>query len=176
MIDLKAFVQKFIDKSGETNSIDSLTNSNARDFLGFNENNKKIEKTITTENFEENHFYHMGIIIICENFVFDKKKLKLKITSPSFANGAQTIGTIMSVSDDKCKGDTKFIVRIIKTKSVKNEDLLTKKIVLFSNSQTNITEDMKYGFDEDQQKLFCLLAKYGFFYKNRFFGKSSQTI
>lgn len=161
---LAEFIEQFVDKKAQ--NIDELTNENVRDFLNIpkNKKNNSMESTFVSENeYKNNYLYHMGIVITCTDLKILKNNL-LKIKSPSFVNGAQTMGIIWkNWNNPNVKKDTNFLVKIIKT----NDFELTKKIILFSNSQTNIKEEMKYGFDNRQKEIFNLLANYGYFYDYR---------
>lgn len=91
---LAEFIEQFVDKKAQ--NIDELTNENVRDFLNIpkNKKNNSMESTFVSENeYKNNYLYHMGIVITCTDLKILKNNL-LKIKSPSFVNGAQTMGII----------------------------------------------------------------------------------
>ncbi|MCK5867529.1 MAG: AIPR family protein, partial [Mycoplasmataceae bacterium] len=177
--DLYNSVLKFL--KDDKSNINSLTHKNVRDYLGNkdkkNNYNNGIIKTVKDKN-DGKYFYayHMGMVLLGENLKIKNDK-EFIVESPSFVNGAQSLGSIMSIeSADEIHEDAEVNVRIVSFDADSSQTkLLSDKIVLRTNSANPITWEMKYAFDNNQKYIAQLLARKGYLYDYRKYDSTKRA-
>ena len=142
----------------------TLFNYNIRGWLGENDINKKVRKTLEDEP-EKFYFYNNGISAICTDYepVLDQAENLSKINFKNFQiiNGAQTTTTIGKFRDDSKLSKVRVLLKITKTESLKKEKKgLNKNIIMFNNSQTVIKASDFRSNDEIQSFLSSQLSLY----------------
>lgn len=131
-----------------------LFSANLRGYLGSRASDKNINNGIkdTANNEPENFLvYNNGITALVLDYDLGRRSKsgrKLKVTGLSIVNGAQTTGSISSVSKD-LSDDLLVGVRFVKASS---EDLI-EKIVKFNNSQNKLEAADFRSNDQIQDRL-----------------------
>lgn len=154
----------------------ALTHKNVRDFLGTKKDDKEdledissgIIKTLTSDDEGRDLYaYHMGMVVLCEDMII--KNNKLTVVSPSFVNGAQSLGSLINIVDiNKINKEATFTIRFVKTQlTSKKSKEFADKIVIRTNSSNPITWQMKYAFDPKQSFIARLFEERGYFYNYR---------
>lgn len=142
-----------------------LFNYNIRGWLGENDINKKLKKTLEEEP-EKFYLFNNGISAICTDYtpIFTPNGIDIsciKFTDFQIINGAQTTSTIGKFRDDEKLKDVRVLVKITKTENLKKERKgLNKKIITFSNSQTIIKASDFRSNDDIQAFLTSELSNY----------------
>jgi hypothetical protein len=142
----------------------TLFNYNIRGWLGENDINKKVKKTLEDEP-EKFYFYNNGISAICTGYepVFNSENeiSKIKFKDFQIINGAQTTTTIGKFRDDGKLTRVRVLLKITKTESLKKEKKgLNKNIITFNNSQTVIKASDFRSNDEIQGFLANQLSQF----------------
>ncbi|MFQ2027822.1 AIPR family protein [Aeromonas veronii] len=135
-----------------------LFSANYRGFMGLSKR-KKINTAIkqTAEHTPDDFFvYNNGISILTTEF--DEKTQSLD--GISIINGAQTTGSIGSVSTKGLLNDLKVMCKIIVCKDPEK----VKRIVQFNNTQNHITTWDHYANSPDQTMLVEEFKQFGFIY------------
>jgi hypothetical protein len=128
-----------------------IFSANIRDFLGMKKTdsniNYGIRKTIEDEpgNF---WIYNNGITVVTHTFDYKKDENKLHVKGFSIVNGAQTTGSIGTLSAVP-KPDALVPVRFIKC----SDQQIISNVVRFNNSQNKITAADFRSNDRIQEKL-----------------------
>lgn len=128
-----------------------LFSANIRDYLGSKRSdsniNYGIKKSIETE--PENFWiYNNGITVMTHQFEYDDKTKILKVKGFSIVNGAQTTGSIGSISKEP-DSKTCLPARFVKC----NTPEIISNIVRYNNSQNKITAADFRSNDRIQERL-----------------------
>lgn len=124
-----------------------LFHDNPRDFLGYNEVNTDIKKTLEGGRIGIFPVLNNGITVVAEDLVYRKRNLYLK--NFQIVNGCQTTH-ILYAFKDRINHEEFFVpVRFIATK---NEDL-KNSIIMATNNQTRIGKDELTALSDFQKLL-----------------------
>lgn len=175
MVNARSLYNKVMDIIGSPRQIAALTHKNVRDFLGSvdEEDSENISngilKTLTDpKEGQDLYAYHMGMVVLCENLQVNDSSDKLVIFSPSFVNGAQSLGTLLRANLNDINEHAAFTIRFIKAQSTSEETkIFSDKIVIRTNSSNPITPQMRYAFDPKQSQIARLFEDRGYYYDYR---------
>ncbi len=153
--------------------------SNVRDYQGNVSVNKEIQTTLAKESDEDFWWLNNGVTILASSATYTQKKLN--ISHPEIVNGLQTsteIYNYFSNNPDKLESDERtLLMRVIVPGSEESRD----KIILATNSQTNIPKSSLRATDAIHRQIELYLKQRNIFYdrrknyyKNQ--GKSPDTI
>ena len=113
----------------------NIFNENVRDFLGYNDVNKEIRNTITSESLQSMlPALNNGITIVCRSIKIVGKKFT--ISDYQVVNGCQTSHVIF-YNKDVIKPETSIVVKIIELV----DDRIINDIVVATNSQTEVKDE-----------------------------------
>lgn len=169
---------KFITNS-DGDIIKHIFESNVRDYQGTVSVNKDIQGTLKRVSVEDFWWLNNGVTIVASEANAVQKKLN--VTSPEIVNGLQTsteIYNYFSQNPDKLETDKRnLLIRVIVPDSEESRD----KIILSTNSQTNIPKSSLRATDPIHRQIELYLKARNFYYdrrknyyKNQ--GKSPRTI
>jgi len=138
----------------------NLFSANIRDYLGSRKSDKNINNGIKeTAGREPDRFwiYNNGVTAIVNNFKIDKeeKRIKIEIDGIAIVNGAQTIGSLGSLTKIP-ESTAKVPVRFIKAN---NKDLINN-IIRYNNRQNKISPADFRSIDNTQKRLRDEFTKY----------------
>lgn len=150
---------KFIKENSKI--IESIFDSNVRDFQGDIEVNKEIRKTIKDDFSRDFWWLNNGITIIASNFVQYSKVLHL--TNVQIVNGLQTSFEIANNFDNLEEDERSILVKVIITEDKETID----KIISASNSQTNITPAILRATESLHRTIEAFFNNNGYFYERR---------
>jgi len=120
---------------------------NPRDFLGFNEVNKDIKKTLETDKYKNFPVLNNGITIVADEINFKKRNLYLK--NFQIVNGCQTTYILYSFKDDKRIREIYIPVKFIATQRVE----IKNEIIKATNNQTRINKEELEALSDFQKIL-----------------------
>jgi len=156
---------KFItDKDGEL--IKHIFESNVRDYQGSVTVNYKIQETLKERNGEDFWWFNNGVTIIASEAIQATGK-ELIITDPEIVNGLQTSTEIFNyfknIKDEFHDDKRRVLVRLI----VPENDVSRDKIILATNSQTNIPNASLRTTDSIHRQIELYLKTKGLYYDRR---------
>ncbi|MBU0998998.1 AIPR family protein [Patescibacteria group bacterium] len=140
---------------------DWIFHYNIRKFKGKNSINKKIIKTIESEDKKKFWFLNNGVTMVCENAIESKKNI-LILKYPQIVNGQQTVKTIDSFPIKKLK-DIDVLIRLYVT----DNDEFFSDIAEATNSQTRIDYSDISSNKSEQHAIKYFFENFGYYYKNK---------
>ena len=142
-----------------------LFDSNVREYLGSNDVNDAILKSLRNDSSVDFWFLNNGITILASNASIVGKKIRIE--NVQIINGLQTSNAIYKYftdNKDKLSEDTRAVsIKIIS----QNEKALREKIIRSTNNQTAIQLSSLFATDKKQLDIEDYLHNHGFGYERR---------
>lgn len=164
LVNLSEYYSFIIDDKGNIQK--NIFESNVRDYQGNTSVNSDIQETLKNKGREDFWWLNNGITILASEVLPMTGKI-LKITDPEIVNGLQTsteIFNFFSNNKEAITNETRnVLVRIV----VPTDDESRDKIILATNSQTNIPKASLRATDTIHRQIEMYFKSRGLYYDRR---------
>lgn len=149
---------------------DLLLEKNIRKYLGRNEINDSISKTLCCDDKSNFFFYNNGITMICEQFNYNALQEKdwiVRTNGLQIINGGQTCRAIMQTYKDNPELEMNDVYVLVRIYEVNDEEDIVNAITYATNHQNPVDlRDLKSN--DSYQRLLEVSAKdLGYIYKRK---------
>jgi hypothetical protein len=161
LVRLRDYAQFVTEDNGQLRRY--LFDSNVRDFLGVNQVNEEIEKSLADPSAPDFWWLNNGVTILATNATVPGKTIQLQ--DIQIVNGLQTTETVFRhfIAGSSESNDRSLLIKVI----VSSDTQVRDRIIRATNNQSPVEVAALHATDRIQRDIEEILERHGWYYERR---------